>query len=77
MPMAAAHFMLTRKLLYTAVTRARSMLVLVGDRTAFVKSVANNRDKDRHTIRLWRNWFDRNIFYSEMIPVKSNFLSSS
>ena len=50
MPMAAAHFMLTRKLLYTAVTRARSMLVLVGDRTAFVKSVANNRDKDRHTL---------------------------
>lgn len=42
-------FMLTRALLYTAVTRAEKLAVFVGQPTAFVRGLQNNRDNIRLT----------------------------
>ena len=42
-------FMLTRRLLYTAVTRGAEFVVLVGSRTALKRAVNNNRDAVRQT----------------------------
>jgi exodeoxyribonuclease V alpha subunit len=41
--------MLTRNLLYTAITRARRAVVIVGDREAIRKAVAETRDQERST----------------------------
>jgi exodeoxyribonuclease V alpha subunit len=41
--------MLQRNLLYTAVTRARELVVLVGTRRAIGIAVRNNKIMDRHT----------------------------
>jgi exodeoxyribonuclease V alpha subunit len=43
------HIMLQRNLLYTGVTRARSLVVLVGTQTAVAKAVRNNRESKRYT----------------------------
>ncbi|MBN1250467.1 MAG: ATP-dependent RecD-like DNA helicase [Anaerolineae bacterium] len=49
-PMLTQHYvMLQRNLLYTAVTRARQLVVLVGDRRALAIAVQNNRITDRNT----------------------------
>ena len=49
-PALAQHFvMLQRNLLYTAVTRAQELVVLVGNRRAVAIAVRNNKIMDRHT----------------------------
>ncbi len=49
-PVLTQHYvMLQRNLLYTAVTRARDLVVLVGNRRAIGMAVRNNRIVDRHT----------------------------
>jgi exodeoxyribonuclease V alpha subunit len=42
-------FMLTRKLIYTAITRGKQAVYLVGQRNALFKGVNNNRDDTRST----------------------------
>jgi exodeoxyribonuclease V alpha subunit len=41
--------MLSRNLLYTAMTRARKAVVIVGDRAAIGRAVAQTRDQQRST----------------------------
>lgn len=49
-PLLMQHYaLLQRNLLYTAVTRAKSLVVLVGDRRAITIAVENNRVEERHT----------------------------
>ena len=49
-PLLMQHFnMLQRNLLYTGVTRARQLVVLVGDRRAIIRSVENNQVVERYT----------------------------
>ncbi len=49
-PVLAQHYiMLQRNLLYTAVTRAQKLVVLVGTRRAIGMAVRNNKIRDRHT----------------------------
>jgi exodeoxyribonuclease V alpha subunit len=49
-PVLTAHFvMLQRNLLYTALTRAKELVVLVGQRRAVAIAVRNNKIVDRHT----------------------------
>ncbi|MBT5713623.1 ATP-binding domain-containing protein, partial [Candidatus Poribacteria bacterium] len=43
------HVMLQRRLLYTAVTRARELLVVVGAPQALERAVANDRVSERRT----------------------------
>ncbi len=45
----AYHRMLYRKLIYTAVTRAKKKLILIGEKDAFVKAVENNQEYIRKT----------------------------
>jgi exodeoxyribonuclease V alpha subunit len=50
LPMLTQHYMLLqRNLLYTAVTRARELVVLVGSRRALALAVGNNKIMERHT----------------------------
>jgi exodeoxyribonuclease V alpha subunit len=50
MPMLTQHYMmLQRNLLYTAVTRARQLVVLVGTRRAIGIAVRNNKVRERHS----------------------------
>ena len=46
----AHHIMLQRNLLYTAVTRAKKGVILIGDRTALFSSVSNDRTRRRYTL---------------------------
>jgi exodeoxyribonuclease V alpha subunit len=45
----AAQMLLTRNLLYTAVTRAQSMVILVGREDVVAQMVENNRQTMRYT----------------------------
>jgi exodeoxyribonuclease V alpha subunit len=55
MPVLTQHYlMLQRNLLYTAVTRARELVVLLGTRRALGIAVRNNRVAERHTALDWR-----------------------
>lgn len=50
MPLTTQHYMmLQRNLLYTAITRARELVVLVGTKQAMGMAVRNNRVAERHT----------------------------
>ncbi|MBC7251644.1 MAG: ATP-dependent RecD-like DNA helicase [Anaerolineae bacterium] len=50
MPVMTTHYvMLTRPILYTGVTRARDLVVLVGTKRALAIAVRNNRVIDRHS----------------------------
>ncbi|MGN0939003.1 MAG: ATP-binding domain-containing protein, partial [Selenomonas sp.] len=42
--------MLQRNLLYTAVTRAKSLVILLGSKAALNTAVANDRTKKRYTL---------------------------
>lgn len=54
-PVLTAHYlMLQRNLLYTAVTRARQLCVLVGNRQAIGIAVKNNKVANRYTALNWR-----------------------
>ena len=46
----AHHIMLQRNLLYTAVTRAKKGVILIGDRTALFTAVSNDRTRRRYTL---------------------------
>ena len=49
-PMLTQHYvMLQRNLLYTAITRARQLVVLVGAQRAIATAVRNNEVAQRHT----------------------------
>ncbi len=55
MPLVTSHYlMLQRNLLYTAITRARQLCVLVGSRRAIGISVRNNQVAQRYTALNWR-----------------------
>lgn len=55
MPMHTQHYlMLQRNLLYTAVTRAKKVVILVGTRKAIHIAVNNNKVTQRHTALDWR-----------------------
>ncbi len=59
LPIHTQHYvMLQRNLLYTAVTRAKRLLILVGDRRALGVAVRNDRQQQRHTrlAELLRSW---------------------
>lgn len=45
----AYHRMLYRKLIYTAVTRAKKKLILIGEKESFIKAVENNKEYIRKT----------------------------
>ncbi len=54
-PVITAHYMmLQRNLLYTAITRARRLCVLVGSRRAIGIAVNNNRVAQRYSALAWR-----------------------
>ncbi|MDX1686942.1 MAG: ATP-dependent RecD-like DNA helicase [Candidatus Promineifilaceae bacterium] len=55
MPVVTQHYMmLQRNLLYTAVTRARRLVVLVGTRRAIAIAIRNDKVARRHTALDWR-----------------------
>ena len=55
LPIVTAHYMmLQRNLLYTAVTRARQLCVLVGSRRAIGMAVKNDKVSRRYTALDWR-----------------------
>ncbi len=55
LPVVTQHYMmLQRNLLYTAVTRARKLVVLVGTRRAIAIAVKNDKVTQRHTALDWR-----------------------
>jgi exodeoxyribonuclease V alpha subunit len=55
MPVVTQHYlMLQRNLLYTAVTRAKKIVILVGSRKAISIAVRNNKTTQRHTALDWR-----------------------
>ncbi|MEO1645500.1 MAG: ATP-binding domain-containing protein, partial [Chloroflexota bacterium] len=50
MPVMTQHYMmLQRNLLYTAITRAKQMVVLVGTRKAIFVAVENNKVNERYS----------------------------
>ena len=54
-PMTTQHYMmLHRNLLYTAVTRAKKLVILVGTRRAIQIAVKNNKVSERYTALDWR-----------------------
>jgi exodeoxyribonuclease V alpha subunit len=55
MPVMTQHYlMLQRNLLYTAVTRAKKLVILVGTRKALHIAIKNNKVSERHTALDWR-----------------------
>ena len=44
------NFMLYRKLIYTAVTRAKKKLIIIGEEEALKKAVLTDRDENRKTL---------------------------
>ena len=50
----AYYMMLQRNLLYTAITRARRLCVLVGSKRAIAIAVKNNKVAQRYTALAWR-----------------------
>ena len=50
----AAPRLLTRGVLYTAITRARELLIIVGDEAVVAKMTANNRQTKRYSGLRWR-----------------------
>ena len=60
MPVVTQHYtMLQRNLLYTAITRARKLCVLAGNRRAIGIAVHNNKVTLRFTALEWRLGKDR------------------
>ncbi|MCA9935488.1 MAG: ATP-dependent RecD-like DNA helicase [Ardenticatenaceae bacterium] len=55
LPVVMQHYMmLQRNLLYTAVTRAKKLVILIGTRKAISIAVKNNKTTQRHTALDWR-----------------------
>jgi exodeoxyribonuclease V alpha subunit len=54
-PLLTQHYMmLQRNLLYTAITRARKLVILVGTRRAIAIAIKNNKVTERYTALDWR-----------------------
>ena len=50
-PMTKSHYiMLKQNLLYTGITRAKKICILVGQKNAILKAVKNNDSKKRYTL---------------------------
>ena len=50
LPLTTAHYiMLQRNLLYTAVTRASKMIILIGSKQALAMAIKNKKSKKRYT----------------------------
>ena len=49
-----APMLLTRGVLYTAITRARELLILVGDEEIVARMTANDRQQRRYSGLRWR-----------------------
>ena len=55
LPLHTQHYMmLQRNLLYTALTRGKNLVVVVGTRRAFAIAVKNNKAEKRMTRLMWR-----------------------
>jgi exodeoxyribonuclease V alpha subunit len=55
LPVMTQHYlMLQRNLLYTAVTRAKKLVILIGTRKALNIAIKNNKVSERHTALDWR-----------------------
>lgn len=55
MPIVTQHYMmLQRNLLYTAITRAKKLVILIGTRKAIAIAVRNVKNNERHTALDWR-----------------------
>jgi len=51
MPILSQHYiLLQRNLIYTAVTRGRELVVMVGSRKALAMGIKNNKTRERHTL---------------------------
>ena len=51
LPLVSAHYiMLQRNLLYTAVTRAKKLVILIGSKAALNTAVENDRTRKRYTL---------------------------
>jgi exodeoxyribonuclease V alpha subunit len=48
------YMMLQRNLLYTAITRAKKLVILVGTRRAIAIAIKNNKVTERFTALDWR-----------------------
>ena len=44
------NYMLYRKLIYTAVTRAKDKLIVIGEESALRKAILTDRDENRKTL---------------------------
>ena len=55
MPVMMTHYvMLQRNLIYTGITRAKRMLVMVGTRKALAMAIGNTSVRRRNTLLKWR-----------------------
>ena len=48
------YFLLQRNLLYTAVTRGKSLVILIGTKKAIGMALSNNKVQERYTLLKWR-----------------------
>ena len=68
-PLMMQHYMLLqRNLLYTAVTRGRKMVVLVGEWRALAMAVKNNHIRKRYTWLAHRLAGSEGSVHAEMLP---------
>lgn len=68
-PLLMQHFvMLERNLIYTAVTRGKKMVVLVGEMKALAISVKNNKIRKRYTWLAKRLALDEHALREDMLP---------
>ena len=71
-PLMMQHYMLLqRNLVYTAVTRGRKMVVLVGEWRALATAVRNNHIRRRYTWLAHRLAGSEGTVHAEMLPEKS------
>lgn len=80
-PLLMQHFvLLQRNLVYTAVTRGRKLVVLVGDRKALAVAVRNNKIRHRYTWLAHRLAGEEGTMRKDMLPVAAdtdNFCSGT
>ena len=68
-PLLMQHYvLLQRNLVYTAVTRGRKLVVLVGEYKALAMAVNNNRIRHRYTWLAHRLTEDEAILRPDMLP---------
>jgi exodeoxyribonuclease V alpha subunit len=66
LPMSASHtVMLSTKLLYTAMTRAKTKLVITGEVYPFIRGVQKSEKKERNTLLEWLCDNDKKIDFED------------